>query len=326
MSWITDDWRLKLLALGLAVLMLGAVAFSQNPPTSVTIKVGINYSVPQGLILINPPKQTTVTVQGLADLVSAANAGNTAANADVSKAASTGPSVKVNLVGTSVIHGLSVLANPIVLNIDTRGVVQLAVSARIPRGAATGWQITKQEAQCSGPPPPCTVTFDGPASWEDNLKAYADYPLPVAGSLNDFPSAPVVLEQNGTSLDYVNAYTVPQLGLNIKTVSIHIEANSSTTSRQVTLIDAPPSNPPPTCYRVTGIAIDPSAIVISGPSDAVPNITTITLPAADLSQHTSDFTFRIAIPALPAGVTGSATTARVTYSISRNPSCTPPSP
>jgi len=322
-SWITDDWRLKLLALGLAVLMLGAVAFSQNPPTSVTMKVGIIYSVPPGLILINPPKQTTVTVQGLADLVSAANAGNTAATADVSKAASTGPSVKVNLVGKSVINGLSVQATPIALNIDTRSVVQLAVAARFPRGAALGWQITKQEAQCAGPPPPCTVTFDGPASWQENLKAYADYPLPAAGSSNELPSVPVVLEQNGTPLD-LTTYTVPKVGLNINTVTIHVEAKSGTTSRQVTLIDAPPSNPPPTCYRVTNIAIDPSTIVISGPSDAVPNITTITLPAVDLSQHTSDFTFRIAIPALPAGVTGTATTARVTYSISKNPSCTSP--
>lgn len=326
MSWITDDWRLKLLALGLAVLMLGAVAFSQNPPTSIPLKVGINYSVPPGLILINPPKQTTVTVRGLADLVSATNALNTAATADVSKATSTGPNVQVNLVGKSVINGVAVDASPIVLNIDTRRVIQLAVTARIPHGAATGWQITKQEAQCSAPPPPCTATFDGPASWEDNLKAFADYPLPVAGSLNDFPSAPVVLEQNGTPLDYLNAYTVPKLVMNVTTVSIHLEAKSGTTSRQVTLVDAPPSNPPPACYRVTNIAIDPNAIVISGPSDAVPNITTITLPAADLSQHTSDFTFRIAIPPLPAGVTGSAATARVTYSISKNPNCTLPSP
>jgi YbbR domain-containing protein len=289
------------------------------------LKVGIIYSVPSGLILINPPKQTTVTVSGLADLVSAANAGNTAATADVSKAASTGPSVKVNLVGKSVINGLSVQATPIALNIDTRSVVQLAVGARFPRGAALGWQITKQEAQCAGPPPPCTVTFDGPAGWEENLKAYADYPLPVAGSPNDYPSVPVVLEQNGTPLDLTTS-TVPRVGLNINTVTIHVEAKSGTTSRQVTLIDAPPTNPPPTCYRVTNIAIDPSTIVISGPSDAVPNITTITLPAVDLSSHTSDSSFRIAIPPLPTGVTGTAATARVTYSISRNPNCAPPSP
>jgi YbbR domain-containing protein len=149
--------------------------------------------------------------------------------------------------------------------------------------------------------------------------------VPVAGSSNELPGVPVVWEQNGTPLD-LTIYTVPKVGLSIKTVTIHVEAKSGTTSRQVTLIDAPPSNPPPTCYRVTNITIDPSAIVISGPSDAVPNITTITLPAVDLSSHTSDFAFRIAIPPLPAGVTGSAATARVTYSISRNPNCAPPSP
>jgi len=322
-SWITDDWRLKLLALGLAVLMLGAYAFSQNPPTSITMKVGINYSVPPGLILINPPKQTTVTVQGLADLVSAANFGNTVATADISKAASTGPSVKVNLVGKSLINGLSVQATPIALNIDTRSVVQLAVVARFPRGAAQGWQITKQEAQCAGPPPPCTVTFDGPASWQEKLKAYADYPLPVAGPSNELPSVPVVWEQNGTPID-LTINTVPKVALSDNRVTIHVEAKSGTTSRQVTLIDAPPSNPPPTCYRVTNIAIDPSTIVLSGPSDAMPNITTITLPAVDLSQHTSDFAFRISIPPLPTGVTGTAATARVTYSISKNPNCTAP--
>jgi len=67
-SWklITDDWRLKLLALGLAVLMLGAVAFSQNPPTSRTLSISLVYPpMPVDLILINPPSKTNVTVSGL---------------------------------------------------------------------------------------------------------------------------------------------------------------------------------------------------------------------------------------------------------------------
>jgi hypothetical protein len=153
------------------------------------------------------------------------------------------------------------------------------------------------------------------------LKAFADYPLPVSGSVNDFPSARVVLEQNGNPLD-LTTYTVPKAGLDITTVLIHIEASSNTTSRQVTLIDGPLINPQPHCYHVTNVAIDPLTIVLSGPSVAVPNITTLMLPGVDLSQHTSDSTFRIAIPALPPGVTGSANAARVTYSISRDPNCT----
>lgn len=322
MNWITDDWRLKLLAFGLAVLMLGAVAFSQNPPTSKTMQVGIIYDVPSSLILINPPKQTTVTVTGLADLVSAANSSNTAATADVSTA-TPGTGVKVNLVGKSVIPNVSVQTTPLALNIDSHNVVQIKVDARIPRGTATGWQVTKLEAQCDGPPPPCTVTFDGPVTWEKNLKAYADYPFQVDGS-PVYPSARVILEQQGTPLD-LTTYTVPKMGLDITTVTIHIEARSGTTSRQVALVDAPPSNPPPTCFRVTNIAVDPISMVLTGSPESLNGITTITLPAVDLSQHASDFTFSVAIP-FPTGATGSPQKAKVSYSISRNPNCTPPSP
>ena len=52
MNWglITDSWRLKLLAVGLAVLMLGAVAFSQNPPTTKSLTVSLNYTVPPNII------------------------------------------------------------------------------------------------------------------------------------------------------------------------------------------------------------------------------------------------------------------------------------
>ena len=324
MTWITDDWKLKLLAFGLAVLMLGALAFSQNPPTSKTLQVGIAYTVPSGLILLNPPKTTTVTVTGPADLVSAANSGNTAATADV-RAASPGPSVKVNLVGKTLIPGVSVQATPIALNVDTENVVQLAVVARLNVPPAPGWQVTKLEAQCSGPPPPCTLTFDGPASWQKNLRAFADYPIKVESDSYTFPSAKVVPEQNGTTLDWTR-YTLPQTKLDITSVSIVIQAKSGTSSRQVTLVDSQPSNPPPNCYRVTGITVDPISIVVTGTPDALSGITTtLALPAVDLSQKTSNASFQIAIP-FPPGVTGSQAKAKVTYSISNNPNCATPSP
>jgi YbbR domain-containing protein len=324
LSWIRDDWRLKLLALGLAVLMLGAVAFSQNPPTSKTMQLGIVYTVPSSLIVINPPTRTTVVVTGPADLVSAANGSNIQVTADLTKA-SAGTGEKVNLVGKAVISGVSVQTTPVVLNIDQRAAVKLTVTPRAPRGSAPGWQVTKMAAFC--PNSPCSITFDGPVSWEANLKAYVDYPYQVNGTV-DYPSLPVVLERNDIPLDLkqpINA-TVPQANIvDSNAVSIHIEAKAGTTSRQVVLVDSPPSNPPPTCYRVTGIAIDPVAVIIAGSPDALTNITTITLPAVDLSHSTSNATFRVTIP-YPDTVNGPVGTARVTYSISQNPNCASPSP
>ena len=322
MSWITSDWRLKLLALGLAALMLGAVAFSQNPPTSKTLQVGIGYKVPPSLILINPPTKATVTVTGLADLVSAASSSNVLTTADLTKA-SAGPDVTVNLVPKSVIPGVTVQTTPVALNIDQRADIKLTVTVRTPR-ISQGWQVTKQEARC--PDSPCIVTFDGPAGWEGKLKAYADFPTSVDGSY-DLPNQPVVLEESGAVIDLTKpaGFTVPQASLDNNSVNIHIEAKTGTASRQVVLVDSPPANPPPACYRITGISVNPPTVIITGLPDALSSITTITLPAIDLSRYTSNATFKVTI-LYPDGVTGSESTARVTYSIAQNPNCSSPSP
>ncbi len=316
MRLITEDWRLKLLALGLAVLLLGAVAFSQNPPTTKTVTATINYAgVPPKLIVINPPASVKVTVSGPADTLAALPAVSATATPDWN-GVKPGPAVKVNMVVSSV-SGVTI-ATPTVallLNIDQRAIVTLPVVVRFPRGPTPGWQVIKQEARC--PSAPCSITYDGPASWEPGLEAYTDFPLPVENGTYDVLTQPVVLEQNGKPLDPSRS-TEPTATLDITTVTIHVEAINSTQSRQVILIDAPVSNPPPAGYRVTNVLMDPITVVITGPADAISKITTIALPPLDLSGHTSDFRFTVQIP-YPNGVTGSVPTAHVTYQISPNP-------
>jgi YbbR domain-containing protein len=324
MNLVTESWRLKLLALGLSVLMLGAVAFSQNPPTFKTLTVPIAYTgtVPADLVLINPPTKTEVRVTGLADTIATVNASSVTAAFDLSKA-TPGPRVRVNLIVRRTISGIQVQnpSVPVELDIDLRQSVQLTVVARTPL-KAPGWQVTESEALC--PNSPCIITFTGPQTWETNpqtgatnLNAYVDLPETVANSSYDVPALPVLLVRNGLTLD-LTTYTVPATTLDTATVSIHVEAKTGTTSRQVVLIDSAPSHGPPTGYRVTGISIDPNLVVITGKADVLVTIQNLTLPALDLSGHTSNFTFKVTIP-YPSGVSGSVQIARVTYSISANP-------
>ena len=44
MSWVTADWKLKLLGLGLSVLLLLGVAYAQYPIQNTTVDARINYS------------------------------------------------------------------------------------------------------------------------------------------------------------------------------------------------------------------------------------------------------------------------------------------
>ena len=198
----------------------------------------------------------------------------------------------------------------------------LTVQVRFPR-VAPGWVVTKAAAAC--PNTPCIVNFDGPSSWETKLNAYADYGVPVSGEKTVTPNLDVNLEQNGTPIDRVSfVKTAPYASLDPAAVEVTIQAKTGTTSKQVVLIDSPPSHGPPPGYRVTAITISPFAVVISG--KALPDDTTLSLPAIDLSGKTSTFTVTVAIP-YGAGITGSAQSARITYSISANPNLQPsPSP
>jgi YbbR-like protein len=324
-SWVTESWRLKLLAIGLSVLMLGAVAFAQNPPTFKTLTIGpIQYTLQPNMIVINAPTRTTVRVTGLADAIQAVNASSLTASFDLSKV-NPGPAVKVNLVVLSAAQGVTPQNQtvPFVLNVDRRAVVPITVQVRPPRAVA-GWVVTKADAKC--PNTPCVVNFDGPVSWETdsrgqpNLKAYVDVNAPIAGDRIDIGNLPVALEQGGTPVDPSNfAKTVPQSGLDQPSVAVHIEAKTGTTSKQVVLVVAPPSHGPPPGYHLTAISFDPIVVVVSGRADLLLKVTSLTLPAADLSGHTSTFAVSVAIP-YPAGVSGPLQPVRVTYSIGPDPS------
>jgi YbbR-like protein len=317
---ITDDWRLKLLAVGLAVLMLGAVAFSQNPPTQKLLtNVSIGYTVGPDIIVINPPTKTNVTVTGLADALTSVNSSSVAASFDLTKTLP-GTNVHVNLVIRSLTSSVQVQnpTVPQVLNIDRLIAVTVPVTVRSQR-VTPGWQIIKTEARC--PIAPCSVVFKGPSTWESNLAAFADFTDPVQQNSYDVLTQRVLLVQNGQPLD-LTRLTEPAVSLDPGTVAIHIEAKTGTTSRQVTLIDAPPSHGPPPGYRITNVTVDPVTVVISGAPDALARITTITLSQVDLSGVTSAKTYQVSIT-YPDNILGSVAVAKVTYSISANPNASP---
>lgn len=332
MNWriIADDWRLKLLALGLAVLMLGAVAFSQNPPTSATLTVGLGYpnSTNNPVVLINAPNNIRVRVSGLSNQIAIVRSENLTATVDISHL-KPGPAQRLDVVVTATIHPLTVeQPAPIVVDVDslTSKEVQLEVKA----SATPGWSITNTSATCpdSSKPSPCFVHFSGPAGWMNNLHAYVTYPAPVAANTGTSPNQPIVLQNSTGFVDYNSCGKIltpaPGCSLDATSASVHVDAVAGVTSSTVPLLDMAPTHGPASGYRITAIAITPNTVIISGDPGALGRIRSITLPAVDLTGRTSDATFQVNIP-YPDRITGSVATATIKYSISPNPNV-PPSP
>jgi hypothetical protein len=316
---ITDDWRLKLLAVGLAILMLGAVAFSQNPPETRTFNVPLSYTVGPDLVIIDAPTKTPVTVNGLADLVGSMTVDRIQAHVDATHI-SPGPDVKLYVVATSLVQGVSAAQPPpFTANVDGLSIDTLTVQP--VDHAFPGWEVTKSEALC--PASPCIVHFSGPASWEVNLKAVATYSSPIDNSTYDVPTWPVTLQQGSTTLDPAKfTLNQPVSGLDISTVSLHIEARTGTTSSSVALVDSAPIHPPPAGYHVTGVVIAPVTVVLTGPADKLALVQYLSLPPVDLSSSTTNSSFSVQIP-FPTGMSGSVAVAKLTYLISANPVVSP---
>ena len=322
MRLVTEDWRLKLLGVALAVLLLGAVAFSQNQPTTNTLSIGLNYVVTSpDIILINPPAKTNITYSGLAAAVANVNSSNLLATVDTT-GAKPGTAVRLNVTPKSLVQGVTPQQPaPIAVNIDTRQVVQIPVQVKAT--AATGWEIdpTKTLATCPGArfANPCRVQFDGPVTWESGLKAVTTVNGVAAGQ-NNLLNQPVQL-QAAVNID-LSQRTVPSVGVDVSAADVHIEAAQGATSTTVPLVDADPSKPPPAGYRITAITPSPLSVTISADPAVLARVHSIVLGPVDLSKSKSDVTFTLTIQ-YPPGVTGDVQTATVKYSISPNPNVSP---
>jgi YbbR domain-containing protein len=320
---IIEDWRLKLLAIGLAVLMLVAVAFSQNPPTSGYQTVLLSYpNVAPNIILLNPPTKAIVNYSGLADVIRNISPNNLIATVDASHA-KPGSAVKLNVTARA-LDPRVIVQNPPPIAVDIESLQGKDLPVQVSARAAPGWSVTKQVAICPGTskPNPCVVHFDGPATWETNLTAFVPYSAPVNVSTIDSPNQLIQLQNSNGALDLTSCRTVPCAQLDITSASVHIEAVAGSTSSTVPLVDSPPSHPPPAGYRVTAITITPLTVIITGDPAQLGRIQRIILAPVDLSGRTSDATFQVNI-SYDSGISGNVSTATVKYSISANPNVSP---
>jgi YbbR domain-containing protein len=318
---ITDEWRLKLLALVLAILMLGAVAFSQS--NIKTLLVNITYTNrPPNLVVVTPLDRIAISVSAPSDLpLTPASVTATADLTHIKKGAAIAVPIQVKPTDLRIAYQQPA---PITLNVDDLTTVSVPVQVNTPN-SAPGWLVTKAVARCPNGTDNCNVTFVGPASVAANLAAFVTVNDVIQGSSTDILNEPVQFQQNGRPLDLSKLETLPPITISPSTVNPHVEAKRGTASVQVTLWDDTPTHYPPPGYRVTGVTVSPLTVLCTGPADAIAGLTSILLPGVDLSRSTSNATFKVQIPMNTGGVTCSAAVASVTYTIAANPN-TQPSP
>ena len=329
MSWIVNNWRLKLLAVVLAMGLLAAVAFSENPPVLKTVPVGVQYKLPPGLVIVNPPRKVPISVIGLSDAVNKVGASSVGVTVDLTKA-HPGPNQTYSAKPTIAVPGVSAQSDsvPLILNIEELRSVPLEVEVRTAQ-PAPGIKIAtdKTLATCGNSAQKCQVTVTAPASVVDGLTAYVNYDQPITSSgVVESPSQPIKFEQKGRAIDFSKLDTDPDPGVTPATANVHIEATGGTLAKTVGL-HANIAGSPACGYVVGGVTISNPFPLISGPADAVTKLgDAIELPQISIAGATGSISQNVTIN-LPDSAL-SASPGRVTVTVAVNPSvpCTPVTP
>src|SRR5919198_431563 len=235
MRWLVANWRLKLLAVVLALALLMAVAFSEDPPTASTVKVGVTYSnVPQNLVVMNPPTSVPVNVVGLSDNVKRFSQTSVGAVIDLSKAregANQSFTARVNANPDGV--SIQQTEIPVQLDLEPLATKQLPVEVRVTNvNAGQGISVVPEGtySTCGDDAQSCQVTVTAPKPMLDGMHAFVRFDFPVqSAGIQRAPSLPVQFATISGPTQSVAKYGA----LNLGSVSINGASSTQTFTKQL---------------------------------------------------------------------------------------------
>ncbi len=323
------NWRLKLLALVLAISLLAAVAFSENPPTFTTVPVKVEYQPePSKLNLVLTKYQTTVSVPivGLASAVQQFQAGSAGATVDLSHAKA-GANQVFMARPKGAVPGVSFPSPeiPITLSLESQKSAVLDIEVRLPN-RQSGIEVVRSAAVCGNPNSgPCQVAVTGPTSLFDGLKAFVLYDSQVSTSFSS-PAQAIRFEMSGSAVNLAGLHYDPAPSWTPTVTTVEVDVSGGTATKTVTLTTSLTGTQ--ACgYAITAIAFNPSQTVnLTGPTEVVSKVQSLSLDAIGISGANQPITVTRQVRPPESNVQVNPSSVQVTLTITRAFSCTAPTP
>lgn len=336
-NWLVGNWQLKLISIVLTVALLGAVAFTTNPPTTATVDVHIEYPTPPSqLVLVNPPTHIQVHAIGLANSVNdfkrkfASSAGARVDLAGMHAGAQQVVQAQVTASGDGVTVTPSSV--PVRVNLETMETVRLPIQVRVTNlNSSAGISVVDSGtyATCGNDTVACQVAVHAPASLVKGLQAYLSYvdPRPNQSGLEFVPGLPIRFERNGKSVDLSgnNPQVIPNLiSVQPMTATARVETQGGTLTSTYPVF-AKTTGTPACGYQVESLSYSPATVTVTGPTQALAGLQQVQLSSIDVSGLSGSETVTRSL-GLPPGVqpaSGTPSAISVSVTIGQAFSCTP---
>jgi hypothetical protein len=341
MSWVISNWRLKLLALGLAVGLLTAVAFSENPVSVTSVSAAVDYdNKDPAIVVINPLLRTTVNVFGVSTAVDPLKANfPNGVRFRVDLRGLTQPVAQRTFFATPKTLPPGVSWNgdqvPLTVGIDVTDSKSYDIQVRTPFVTPGFKVLLDKDAQgkpqtyaSCGTQQVCQVKVTAPSSVLSGLNAFVqigDPQNPISGTSVESPTQPVRFEQNGRAIDLAKFNSLPLPIVDPSIVNVHVTLQQSQVTRQAA-VKATVTGRPACGYGISSITFTPDAFIsITGPADKVAKLDSITLgQAIDVTNATASIRSQQTIPT--DGFTANPGQVTVVVSVQRQVDCSAPTP
>lgn len=327
LAWIVSHWRLKLLALVLAIGLLATAAFSQNPPQYTTIAEKVEYVFPtnSNLAVVRPKTSVDVQVFGLRSAIQDYISSPAGVSVDLT-GAKPGPDQHFYARPKNAPAGLSFRSTQIPLTLDIEPLKNEVLPVDVRVKAATGVVVTDKIAYCGNEAQSCEVSVTGPPSLLQGLQAFVNYTVPLTseGTIRAVNQT-VAFEQNGKPIDLTQFSSQPSPSWNPSSVAVKIDTAGGKQTKQVP-ISYTLTGTPSCGYVVNRVDLSPAQMVtIQGSINDVSSITQIALSPVDITGLAGSKSVTRTI-STGNGVTSQFSTVTVTVTTQQAFTCASPSP
>ena len=323
-GFVTRNWRLKLLAVVLAVVGWTGVVFATNPPGVKSVQVAVPQSpemLPADYVLTQPIGPLTVDISATQAHLNAFNPSSlqVSVNYDVIKAigSQVPATVKVPTKVTDTDPNTLLNSAPtyVEAQVDRSGSSSADVVVAVSRTPSAGYQVGTVQAA------PATVTATGPEHELIGLQVKTQ-PIDLHNQEANFRDTVAVYpyDARGDLLSNVN--------LNPATVNIQITVLPLDTTRTSSVAVGPVTGVP-SGDSATVVSYAPMTVTLTGPQSQMSSasLATVTTASIDTGGQTGTRTYHVSIP-VPTGIRVSPSTVTVTITVALipPPPTTAPSP
>ena len=322
-GFVKRNWRLKLLALVLAIFSWAGVVLATNPPGTRAVSLPVpqppspDVSLPAGYLLTQPIPNLTVDISGTEDHLNAFSRSSLQVTVDYDAIRAVGQNVPaavrlpVTITNTDPNIELDDPPTSVGAQVDSSGSASEPVQVVVSHAPPAGYQNNPGVAT------PATVTATGP---EHELVGIVirTKPIDLSNQRANFGGTGILLYPYSAQGRYLS-----DVNLNPATVNVAVTVVGLDTTRTSSVVLGAITGTASGAF-ISAITYSPMTVTLTGSQDIIngASLATVTTGGIDVAGQTGTVTYKVPIET-PTGISASTATATVTITVSLIPTPTP---